>query len=223
MVSSGTTAFSLDIGEIVDEAFGRIGVSVGKITTEHLISARRSLNLLQIEWENKFPLNWKIDEFSFTIVGGTATYSVSDTVSSVARAIYRDLQERDFVVRPISRADYFSIYDKSLTGTLPNQFFFDKEANTVTLFPVPTVSGETFKIIASVVLDDASKARFTLDTPRHFYDAVCAGLAYKLSEKYAPSRIQEKQALYQDALNLASKRDDEDAPVSIKVNFSGVW
>ena len=223
MATSQTTSFALDIGEITDEAFGRIGISVDKVTTEHIISARRSLNLLQIEWENIMPLNWKMEEFTFTIVSGTATYSVDSKVHSLMGCIYRDTGSRDFIVRPISRTDYFSIYDKSLTGTLPNQFFYDREADTITLYPVPTNSGETLKILASVVTDDASKARYNVDAPRHYFETACAGLAYKLAEKYAPARLAEKEKLYKAALVVASHRDTEDAPISFSIDMGRIF
>ncbi len=223
MATSQTTAFTLDIGEITDEAFSRIGISNSKVTTEHIISARRSLNLLQIEWENVMPLNWKIEEFTFTIAAGTATYDVDASVHSIMGCIYRDANSLDFLLKPISRADYFAIHDKALTGNLPNQFFFDRTAHQIKLYPVPTNTNETLKILAGVVADDASKARYNIDAPRHYFEAACSGLAYKLAEKYAPARLTEKKQLYDTALLIASRRDDEDAPLSFSVDMGAIW
>ena len=48
MTTTGTTSFTPNVNEIIEEAFERCGVEAR--TGYHFRTARRSLNLLTIEW-----------------------------------------------------------------------------------------------------------------------------------------------------------------------------
>ena len=58
MATSGTTDFNLNIDEVIEESFERIGRQVR--TGYDLKSARRSLNLLLSEWGNRGVHLWKV-------------------------------------------------------------------------------------------------------------------------------------------------------------------
>ena len=51
MSTSGTTAFNLDLNNLIEEAFERCGAELR--TGYDMRTARRSLNLLTIEWANR--------------------------------------------------------------------------------------------------------------------------------------------------------------------------
>ena len=51
MATSGTATFNLDISEVVEEAFERCGIQLK--TGYDMSTARRSLNLLGLEWANR--------------------------------------------------------------------------------------------------------------------------------------------------------------------------
>jgi len=51
MATSGSTAFNLDLNNIVEEAFERCGLE--SRTGYDLRTARRSMNLMAIEWANR--------------------------------------------------------------------------------------------------------------------------------------------------------------------------
>ena len=59
MATSGTTNFNLDIDDLVEEAFERCGMRV--TTGYQLSSARRSLNILFLEWANRGLNLWTIE------------------------------------------------------------------------------------------------------------------------------------------------------------------
>jgi hypothetical protein len=75
MALSGTQSFMPDIGDIVQEAYERAGSELR--SGYDLRSARRSLNLLTLEWQNRGINLWTIEEKGITsITKGTATYSL---------------------------------------------------------------------------------------------------------------------------------------------------
>ena len=77
--TSGASSFNLDLTEIVEEAFERIGSEVR--TGYDLRSARRSLNILFAEWANRGINMWTMDMGTIQLVQGQSTYPLpNDTV-----------------------------------------------------------------------------------------------------------------------------------------------
>jgi hypothetical protein len=58
MATSGTTAFDLQIDDIIEEAYERCGMRTN--SGNDIRSARRSLNLLFAEWGNRGIHLWKV-------------------------------------------------------------------------------------------------------------------------------------------------------------------
>ena len=86
MELSGTTAFNLDLTDLVEEAFERAGSEVR--SGYDLRTARRSLNLLFADWANRGLNMWTFEQGSITLVAGTATYDLpSDTVDLLEHVI----------------------------------------------------------------------------------------------------------------------------------------
>jgi len=56
--TAGTATFNLDLNDIVEEAYERAGIEVR--TGYEFRTARRSLNLLTIEWANRGINLWTI-------------------------------------------------------------------------------------------------------------------------------------------------------------------
>jgi hypothetical protein len=68
MTTSSTTTFNLDLNDIVEEAFERCGAELR--TGYDLKTARRSLNLLTIEWANRGINLWTIEHGSIPMEQG---------------------------------------------------------------------------------------------------------------------------------------------------------
>ena len=101
MTTSGTSTFNLDLNELVEEAFERCGAELR--TGYDLKTARRSLNLLTIEWANRGINLWTIEQGSIPLVQGQITYEPHQR-----RHIHHDpKQER-------SRASYPSVDQPSV-------------------------------------------------------------------------------------------------------------
>ena len=53
MTTSGTTTFAPSGADLVLEAFERLQIRAAEITADHMVSARRSMNLVQVRWANR--------------------------------------------------------------------------------------------------------------------------------------------------------------------------
>jgi hypothetical protein len=86
MATSGTTAFNMDFTEIAEEAWERAGREMR--SGYDLRTARRSMNLLTIEWQNRGINMWTIDSGTINLVKGTATYDLpADTIDLLEQVI----------------------------------------------------------------------------------------------------------------------------------------
>ncbi len=74
--SSGTYNFQLANADLILESFDRVEIRPSSITAEHMISARRSLNLELQRWANNGPLLWEIDLITIPLIQGVATYNI---------------------------------------------------------------------------------------------------------------------------------------------------
>jgi hypothetical protein len=87
MTTSGTQAFNLDLNNLIEEAFERCGAELR--TGYDMRTARRSLNLLTIEWANRGINLWTIEEGSIPMVQGQIAYNLPvdtiDLLDSVIR------------------------------------------------------------------------------------------------------------------------------------------
>ena len=89
MAVSGTYDFNLDIDEVIQEATEMIG---GEDTLGHEpASARRSINLMLKDWQNRGVLLWSTSVSSVTVSASTATYSLSSsTIDALEVVLNRD-------------------------------------------------------------------------------------------------------------------------------------
>lgn len=219
MSTSGTWNFSPEIAEICDEAFERCGVDPASLTGRHLRSARRSLNLLFSSWANRGPHLWAIDQQTFTVTASDPSYDCpAGTIAILEMVVRRD--GIDTPVFPMARDEYLAIPDKTTEG-LPNRYYFNRTITTPTLtfWDVPENSTDTIIYYRMRQLEDAGNGANTLDIPYRWQEAVTAGLASKLAEKYAPER---EQLLFQKAERAykeAYQEDRERTPTATRVVY----
>jgi uncharacterized iron-regulated protein len=86
MTTSGTTAFNMDFTEIAEEAWERAGREMR--SGYDLRTARRSMNLMTIEWQNRGINMWTIDSGTINLVSGTSQYTLpADTIDLLEHQI----------------------------------------------------------------------------------------------------------------------------------------
>jgi hypothetical protein len=220
MATSGTTAFNMDLTELVEEAFERCGAELR--TGYDLRTARRSLNLLFADWANRGINMWTFEQGTIPLVPGTATYDLpANTVDLMEHVIRTGAgsasTQADLNITRISVSTYATIPNK-LQQARPIQVWIERlQPNPrITVWPVPDNSQTyTFVYWRLVRIDDAGNGVNTMDVPFRFLNCMVAGLAYYLALKIpnAVQRLDVLKAQYDEAWDLASTEDREKAAV----------
>lgn len=219
MTTSGVANFNLDLTEIVEEAFERVG---GEMRTGYdLRTARRSLNLMFADWANRGINMWTFEQGSIPLVAGTATYDLpEDTVDLLEHVIRTGAgsaaTQADLTITRISVSTYATIPNK-LQQARPIQVWIER-LNTprITVWPVPDNSQPyTFVYWRLRRIQNAGEGVNTMDMPFRFIPCMVAGLAYYLALKVpgGTERLQVLKAQYDEAWDLASAEDREKAAV----------
>ena len=212
MATSGTTAFNLDLTELVEEAFERAGAEMR--SGYDLRTARRSLNLMFTDWANRGINMWTIEQGTIPMVAGTGTYNLpSDTVDLIEHVIRTGsgTNQADLSVSRISVSTYASIPNKLTTGR-PIQVYIDRVSPTptVNMWPVPdTAQSYTLVYWRLRRIQDAGGGVNTMDVPFRSLNCMVAGLAYMLSMKVpgGMDRVGLLKQQYDEAWELAATED----------------
>ena len=216
MTTSGSKNFELQVDDYIEEAFERCGLEFK--TGYDARTAKRSLNLLLADWANRGLNQWTIKQRSLTLTQGTASYDLAAGVIDVLSAVCRRTGS-DTVLNRISRQDYLVLPDKTQQGR-PSQFFLDRQVTPkIFLYNAPENATDTIIYDALVRMDDADQLDNTLDLPFRFYPCLAAGLAYYVSIKRAPDRIQLLKAIYDEEFERARAEDRDRSSFNISPNY----
>ena len=217
MAVSGSKDFELDVSDYVEEAFERCGLEVK--TGYDLKTAKRSLNLMLAEWANRGLNQWTIEQTTQALTQGDGEYLMgADTIDVLSVSIRRS--GTDYNMDRISRDEYLNIPNKT-TQARPTQFFMDRQINpNLKIWPLPENSTDVLVIDRMVRMDDADGYTNTLEIPFRFYPCLAAGLAYYISIKRAPERIQILKAMYEEELDRAMTEDRDRASFNVVPKFS---
>ena len=212
MTTSGSTDFELNVAEYVEEAFERCGIEVR--TGYDLRTARRSLNLLFADWANRGLNQWTVAQRTQTVTANDVDYDLgTDVIDVLSMVVTRS--SVDFSMDRISRDTYLNIPSKTTTGR-PTQFFIDRQITPkIKVWPAPENSTDVLKFDCLTRIEDADAAVNTVDVPFRFYPCLAAGLAYYLSMKRAPDRVQLLKAVYEEEFDRAQAEDRDRASFTI--------
>ena len=217
MAVSGTYNFNLDIDEVIQEATEMIG---GENTLGHEpASARRSINLLLKDWQNRGILLWSTSVSSVTVAASVTAYSLhASTVDALEVVLGRD--DTDIQLTRISPEEYLLIPNKTQTGR-PMQYSIRRGISnpTMSLWPIPENSTDILKMEVISELQDVDKsAEQNADLPKRFLPPLTCGLAYYMSMKrpgVEGQRIQMLKGNYEELLARAMEEDRERASMYI--------
>jgi hypothetical protein len=213
MATSGTATFDLNIEELVEEAFERCGMRV--TTGYQLSSARRSLNLLFLDWANRGLNLWTIERATYSLTTGSPSFALPVTTINVISAVIRDLSvspSADITIDRISREEYLNVPDKT-TQARPAQYYVERSNTpTVYLYPAPDKT-YTFVYYKIRRIQDAGAYTNTADVNFRFLPCLVSGLAYYLSIKFAPERAAALKAIYDEDFARAAAEDRDTASV----------
>jgi hypothetical protein len=219
MTTSGTTAFNMDFTEIAEEAWERAGREMR--SGYDLKTARRSMNLLTIEWQNRGINMWTIDSGTVDLVQGTGQYTLpADTIDLLEHQVRTNSgnvnTQSDLTLSRISVSTYANIPNK-LTQGRPIQIYIERlrDAPKVNVWPVPDNDNYTLYYWRMRRIEDAGSGVQTSDMNFRFFPVLVAGLAYYIAMKVPElvDRIGMLKSIYDEQFQLAAGEDREKASV----------
>jgi len=215
MTTTNTATFNLELSEIIEDAGDRCGYEIRSGYDFKI--ARRSLNLLLIEWANKGINLWTIEQGSIPLITGTGTYDLpTDTIDLLDQVVRTGTgtTQIDINLSRISSTTYATIPAKNVQAR-PVQVWINRQAQIpqINVWPIPDGSTTyTFVYWRLRRIQDAGNAVNTQDIPFRFLPALIAGLAFYLSIKLPgvdPNRSMALKAMYDEAFQLAADEDRE--------------
>ena len=235
MTTSGTQAFNLDLNDLIEEAFERCGLELR--TGYDFRTARRSLNLLTIEWANRGINLWTIEQGSIPMVQGQIVYNLPvDTIDLLDMVIRTQtgVEQTDINISRISVSTYSTIPNKNAQGR-PIQVWVNRQSGalepdglippgtainypTINVWPAPDQDNfYTFVYWRLKRIQDAGNGINTQDIPFRMLTCLVAGLAYYLAMKLpeALPRVEMLKMAYEEQWALASSEDREKASLRL--------
>jgi len=221
MATSGTTTFNLDISDIMEEAYDLCGLELRSGYSYR--GAKRALNLVFLEWQNKGLNLWTIEQGSATLTAGTSSYTIDasalDVVDAFIRTNVGDTSSQfDQRLNRISRTEYNHQSNK-LTQSKPTQFYVDKDNDSVkiVLWSTPD-SQETYTLIYDYVkkIEDVGiVASNEADVPTRYLPCLTYALAYNIACKSpeAQQRVPMIRQRYMELWEEVSEADREKASI----------
>jgi len=157
MSTSGTTAFNLDLNNLIEEAFERCGTELR--TGYDMRTARRSLNLLTIEWANRGINLWTIEQGQIPMVTGQAIYPIPVNTIDLLDHVVRQNNgvastQIDINISRISESTYSTIPNKLTTGR-PIQVWFNRQSGQTNATSV-TLTSNILASDTTIPISDAS-------------------------------------------------------------------
>ena len=231
MTTTGTAEFNLDLNSLIEEAFERCGAELR--SGYDFRTARRSLNLLTIEWANRGINLWTIEQGSIPMVQGQITYNLPvDTIDLLEQVIRTNAgsgpNQIDINITRISADTYITIPNKNAQGR-PIQVWINRQSGAdypttgvanpqINVWPAPDQNNYyTFFYYRLRRIQDSGTGINTQDIPFRFLPCLVAGLAYQLSLKIpgAIERAPMLKQMYDEAWQQAADEDREKAPLRI--------
>ena len=215
MATSGTTAFDMDFAEIAEEAWERAGREMR--SGYDLATARRSMNLMTIEWQNRGINMWTIDSGTVSLTADTAQYNLpADTIDLLDHVVRTNAgnvaTQSDLTINRISVSTYAAIPNKLTTGR-PIQVWIERltAQPRINVWPVPSDGSYTFVYWRMRRVQDAGNGVETADMSFRFLPALVAGLAYHIAVKVPDlaQRVPMLKEMYEEQYFLAADEDRE--------------
>jgi hypothetical protein len=158
MSTSGATTFNLDLNNLVEEAFERCGTQLR--SGYDLRTARRSLNLLTVEWANRGINLWTIEQGQIELVTGQAIYPIPTNTIDLLDTVIRQnngvaSNQIDINITRISESTYATIPNK-LTNGRPIQMWYNRQtgqSNATTC----VLNGAISSTDTTITVSDASQ------------------------------------------------------------------
>ena len=155
--TTGTTSFNLDLNNLVEDAFERCGQELR--TGYDLRTARRSLNLMTIEWANRGINMWTVEPGQIALTENRLMYPLPTDTIDLLDMVTRTgtgQNQQDININRISESTYITIPNKNATGR-PIQVWINRQSGqenptTITLNETLTATDTTITLSSTVGL-----------------------------------------------------------------------
>ena len=174
MTTTGSTLFNMDFTEIAEEAWERAGREMR--SGYDLKTARRSMNLMTIEWQNRGINMWTIEQGFITLTPGLATYALpTDTIDLLEHVIRTGANtastQADLTITRISVSTYATIPNK-LQQARPIQVFIQRlsgQVNPTTSYLNGAITATATTITFDTVVGLAGSGFIRLESEDIYY------------------------------------------------------
>jgi hypothetical protein len=234
--TSATNEFNLDLNSVIEEAFERCGAELH--SGYDFRTARRSLNLLLMDWANRGINLWTVEEGQQVLTYNQSTYDLPvDTVDLLDHVIRTGTGQNqiDINITRISGSVYSTIPNKNATGR-PIQVWVNRQGGTTNsanvvqypqyvIWPTPDNSTTyTFVYWRLRRMQDAGDGVNGQDVPFRMLPALVSGLSYYLAMKLpgADVRLPMLKAVYDEQWQIASEEDRDKSSLRLvpRMSFS---
>ena len=218
MATSGITSFDPTFDDILQDAVAMVGG--GPVLADELISARRGLDYLLTDLQNKNVLLHKIETTITPVSASVSSLSFGPDISDVLTASIRT-NSTDIILDRDGYERWAELATKSETGR-PTRYWWDRrrDSNVMNLWPIPD---QTYTVVLTVQknAEDTLRAFDNVDVPRRFLPTIVYGLAYWIGLRRGPrvptDRLTLLKTEYERALRDAMREDRERGKVLIRI------
>lgn len=218
MATSGTSNFDPTFDDILQDAAAMVGG--GPVLADELISARRGLDYLLTDLQNKNVLLHKIETTVVPVSASVSSLTFGPSISDALVASIRT-SSTDIVLERDGYERWAEIPTKSQTGR-PTRYWWDRrrDANVMNFWPVPD---QTYTVVLTIQknAENTLRAFDNIDVPRRFLPAVTYGLAYwiglRRGTRVDSNRLVLLKAEYERAVRDAMREDRERGKVLLRI------
>ena len=195
-------------------------VGGGPVLADELISARRGLDYLLTDLQNKNVLLHKIETTTIPVSASVSSLSFGPSISDVLVASIRT-SSTDIIIERDGYERWAEIPTKSQTGR-PTRYWWDRrrDSNTMNFWPLPD---QTYTVVLTIQknAENTLRAFDNIDVPRRFLPAVTYGLAYwiglRRGTRVDSGRLTLLRAEYERAVRDAMREDRERGKVLLRI------
>jgi len=218
VATSGTSNFDPTFDDLLQDAAAMVGG--GPVLADELISARRGLDYMLTDLQNKNVLLHKIETTIVPVSISVSSLTFDQTISDVLVASIRT-STTDILVERDGYERWAEIPTKSQSGR-PTRYWWDRRraSNVMNLWPVPD---QTYTVVLTIQKNAESTLRAfdNVDVPRRFMPALVYGLAYwiglRRGTRVDAARLTLLRAEYERAIKDAMREDRERGKVYIRI------
>jgi hypothetical protein len=218
VATSGVSNFDPTFDDLLQDAAAMVGG--GPVLADELISARRGLDYLLTDLQNKNVLLHKIETTVVPVSASVSSISFGPSISDVLVANIRT-SSTDIVLDRDGYERWAEIPTKSQTGR-PVRYWWDRrrDSNTMNLWPLPD---QTYTVVLTIQknAENTLRAFDNIDVPRRFLPAVTYGLAYwiglRRGTRVDANRLALLRAEYERAVKDAMREDRERGKTLIRI------